>query len=355
MVNDILYPLRCLHGRIHEYFLQRRERKEFIKTIYRPIKKKVKENPEIVFLVMTPEHGNIGDHAIAFAEKKMLQEAMIPYIEVTGRQLNKLKEYKILNVMDGKKILINGGGNLGTLWFNVETLQRDIMISNPDSPIFILPNTIYYEDSEWGKEQLRESIRIYNSHEQLCLYARENVSYEKMKKIYRNVQLIPDMVLSLNECKADTKRSGCILLLRKDVEKTLTEDESNLVISQAKEIFGEKLTFSDMCVNYEISIENRQAEVDKKLEEIRGAELVITDRLHGMIFCAVTGTSCIVLDSKSPKVRGCYDWIKQLEYIRFAENPIEIKDVYNKLPKGQQVYDNENLIKYYRKLISDIV
>ena len=49
------------------------------------------------------------------------------------------------------------------------------------------------------------------------------------------------------------------------------------------------------------------------------SKVVITDRLHGMIFCAITKTPCIVMRSLDHKVTDSYEWIKELNYIRFVD------------------------------------
>ena len=51
-----------------------------------------------------------------------------------------------------------------------------------------------------------------------------------------------------------------------------------------------------------------------------GARVVITDRLHGMVFCAITKTPCIVTKSLDHKVTGTYEWIKDLNYIKLVDN-----------------------------------
>ena len=43
--------------------------------------------------------------------------------------------------------------------------------------------------------------------------------------------------------------------------------------------------------------ENREQLLKQKIEEFQSAELVITDRLHGMIFSVITGTPCIAFDN----------------------------------------------------------
>ena len=79
-MKDILYPLRVLHGKLYEHKLFNEQRKEY-KKIFR-------DNPNTVFLLLTPEHGNIGDHAIAFSETSFISHLGLKYIEITGRKLD---------------------------------------------------------------------------------------------------------------------------------------------------------------------------------------------------------------------------------------------------------------------------
>lgn len=150
-MKDILFPLRRLHGEVHEYF-----------SVAWPYVKYKLRNPNAVFLVFTPEHGNLGDHAIAYAEAKILNNAGIEYMEITGAQLGYLYRKGWLHVMNGATILVNGGGNMGTLWFIAEEITRDIIRKSPKSNVLVLPNTIFYEDSEWGRKEFDNSKICYN-------------------------------------------------------------------------------------------------------------------------------------------------------------------------------------------------
>ncbi|MDK8210749.1 polysaccharide pyruvyl transferase family protein, partial [Bacillus subtilis] len=52
--------------------------------------------------------------------------------------------------------------------------------------------------------------------------------------------------------------------------------------------------------------------------KFKAAEVVLTDRLHGMIFCAITRTPCIVFNNYNHKIESSYnDWLKDLKYIKF--------------------------------------
>lgn len=189
----------------------------------------------------------------------------------------------------------------------------------------------------------------------MYLYARETLSYEIMRNAYKNVKLIPDMVLSLEQQGTKRKREGCLLCLRSDCEKTRSEEEDQIIRYQAAVLFETNVSDTDMVVKDGVSISQREAALQAKFDEFSGAELVITDRLHGMIFCAITGTPCIVVESKSPKVRGCYEWIRDLDYIRFADDVTQIAAEYRKIPKTDHIYTNSHLKHYYRELADDIL
>lgn len=343
MDKDILYPLRKLHGCMYEA-QKRRKTAESLR------KKLLEAGKRTAFFVLSPTHGNMGDHAIAEAVTNMLRGLSIDYIEITTGQLALLDRFGWLSALDGHLILVNGGGNLGTLWPDVERIFRRIIRENPDASVVCLPNTIYYEDSAYGKTELEKSRRIYNAHPRLKLYARERISYDFMKPLYRDVELVPDMALSLNHCGGEEKRSGCMLCLRADREKTITAEMERTVTEQTEALFGARVWRSDMNIGVSVPLEERSAVLERKYSEFRSAELVITDRLHGMIFAAITGTPCIVINSKSPKVKGCYEWVRELEYIKFADAPEQITELYQAIPAKCHCYDHRKLMPLYDKL-----
>ena len=354
MSKDILFPLRRLHGFLYETNLKRKKKRKLIKELIIPAKRIIREKKKVAFLVLTPEHGNLGDHAIALSEMILLRRLNIEYIEITGRQISELRQLKLLPFMNGSTILINGGGNLGTLWPSVELTTQEIIKSNPKSKIVIFPNTIFYEKTEFGEKEKNKSVQIYNQHQHLQLYARERYSYEIMSQLYNNVSLIPDMVLYLNMSQNQKKRAGCLLCLRSDREKTLSDSQQNIIVSEARSLFGSDVAFTDMCVDHPVLPEERETELNKKFDEFLSARLVITDRLHGMIFSAITGTPCIVLESKSHKVRGCYEWIKSLPYIRFADTPEDISPLYRQIPDEVFHYNPDLFDEYYNSLSKQI-
>lgn len=312
-------------------------------------------NRKAVYFIMTPEHGNLGDHAIAYAATKMLDQLHIPFITVSTERLREWQYKKLLHVMNGRPILINGGGNLGTIWFSLELIIRDVIRDNPDSNIMILPNTMYYHDDEKGRKELLATETIYNAHPRLTVYAREKITYQSAAEHFHRVKLVPDLALYLDDSKAQGKRSGCLLCLRSDREKKRTQEEDAEVLRQVRKLFGENIAYRDMNVGHPISPDEREAELKAQCGLFKQAQLVITDRLHGMIFCAITGTPCVVINSQSPKVKGCYEWIEGLHYVRFCDDVKHLTDTILTLPEEGQNYDNSHLIPYFDELKRDFL
>ena len=89
----------------------------------------------------------------------------------------------------------------------------------------------------------------------------------------------------------------------------------------------------------------------EKLRSFAAARLVVTDRLHGMIFSAITGTPCVVLSNYNHKVRGTYEWISYLPYIKFAGSAEEAAGYLPELLSMQDcVYDSGPLEPYFQEL-----
>ena len=98
--------------------------------------------------------------------------------------------------------------------------------------------------------------------------------------------------------------------------------------------------------------------VYNKLTEFASASLVITDRLHGLIFSAITNTPCIAFDNLSGKVHGIYHWIEDIPTIRLINTFKEIKEniycVYGKQGMDVNLHNNYAiLVEYLEKCLAD--
>ena len=65
------------------------------------------------------------------------------------------------------------------------------------------------------------------------------------------------------------------------------------------------------------------------LKKFAKAKIVVTDRLHGMIFTIITNTPCIAINNLSGKVKGVYDTLSDIEKnkIIFIEDKADVEKI----------------------------
>jgi len=307
--------------------------------------------------IATPTHRNLGDHAIVYAQYKFMKDLdeNLSFFEFSRREYEKNASAISFFTTRNTKIVIDGGGNLGTLWIEEENKMRDIVSRFKENAIFIFPQTAYFEESEYGKAELDKSVKVYDEHKNLIIMARDRLTYDLLSKHLENASVIycPDIVLYIDdaECGEVSKNRKIILLcLREDKERVLED-------SQRKEL-EEYLVEHQMMIkqtstlaNHSVHAGERTKNLREKWMEFSASKLIITDRLHGMIFSAITGTPCIALNNVSGKVQGGYAWIKELPYIYYCE---DIKELYDVIPMyygmEQQHYDRQILRHEFDRL-----
>lgn len=328
---------------------------------YKDYKKFCQKQKQKEFLIFnSPIHGNIGDHAIIYAEYKLLEKLNIRAFEIPTFQEKYYFDYIKKNISQDAIISITGGGFIGSQWLEEQSLVLKVIQEFYQHKIIIFPSTLYFKDSEQGKADLKRTKEIFNKAEDLTIFTREDKTYEFAKEQYKTakIYLAPDIVLSLNKMKEEKQREGILICLRKDVEKNLTEEKINEIIKTVRE-YDKKITFTDTVMDYPISIKDREKEFNQKMDEFAKVKLVITDRLHGMIFAYLTNTPCIVFSNYNYKVEGVYQWIKEkkCDTIIYETTIDKIKEdvekMYNKqsnLKKIEDEFDFDELRRILKSL-----
>lgn len=323
--------------------------KERLKTL-----KKSKGDKRII-LIGAPVHGNLGDHAIIMAEKQLFKKILtdvelidieMPFFRCCKNELKKC-------ISKNDVIVISGGGWLGNQWIHNEYTVRDIINSYQNNRIVIMPQTIYYEMQPDMNKQVLEAEKIYSSHEKLLLCLRDLNSYEFARiHNFKEILYVPDIALYLNYDNLNLKRNRVLLCKREDIEKCILDDvwKKIEIALNAKE---QSYTYTTTVVK-NVDVCHRENAVVKKLKEFASSKLVITDRLHAMIFSAITGTPCIAFDNTSKKVSGVYEWIKNLKYIHFVEDVEGAICIMNKVLAGEiegDIYKSPDFNELIEKIL----
>lgn len=250
-------------------------------------------------------------------------------------------------------ITILGGGNFGDL-YEYEIYRQNIIRSFKNNKIVSFPQTFVFSDTKEGKRQLERAKKIYSAHKNLVLTARENLSLGLIKQNFPDniVILTPDIVLYLDKTIPEFSRKGVVTCLRNDKEKFLSDKDNEFILSVLKTNF-ENVDIRDTHLG---DIDYNPSLLYEKLEELlitfKSAELVVTDRLHGMIFCYITNTPCIVFQNNNHKISESYNWLMDADihlFKKFCINEFNIAlDDYKSFDKYK------SLIKDFEPLIKEV-
>lgn len=271
------------------------------------------------FIFLAADYGNLGDVAITHAQELFLREKLPSYTIVNvpiSKTLSDLKAIKNICSKDDIITLV-GGGNMSDLYYDIELLRQLVIKCFPNNKIYSFPQTIFFTNSRQGDYMLKRTKRCYNKRrDNLTLVARETVSYNKMSELFScEVKYMPDVVMLLDKREPSFSREGITFCLRDDKEKK-NKSEFDISLKTILSTQGYKIVNYDTHIEKErLSHLEQEEELNKILCQFKKSQWVVTDRLHGMIFCFITQTPCIVFPNVNYKVEKCYEWIKDCGYI----------------------------------------
>ena len=284
-----------------------------------------------IFIFLSADYGNIGDLAISKAQENFLKDNLKDYevfpvpISKTRIWLGSIKK----QVTSADIITIIGGGNMGSLYPDIEDLRQLVIQSFPYNKIVCFPQTLDWEESQSSHKALKKLVKIYASHPDIHVFARELITYKKLEDVFnsqKNVKVgfVPDIVMSTSAKQLgvlnSSKPTGILTCLRNDKECAL-KAKHYAILDSAIGDTGLTLTKTDTHAG---GSGLSKAECDKllsnKIQQFAEAQLVITDRLHGMILCILSGTPCLVLPNSNHKIRQTYlNWLKDHPRVIFVE------------------------------------
>lgn len=306
-----------------------------------------------VFLLGTEEFGNIGDHQINESVVAFLRQALPDHFihEVTLKQWQMHKSFLKKYIRYNDLIVFAGGGNFGDTYPAAQNLRTEVIRLWPRNPKIVFPQTVYFSDSEKGKNMLVEAKLLFTRENNVVLFAREKLSFAFAQTHFScESYLAPDIVLFSDVLQGTARDQRILLCLRRDIEKSMPA-ETALAIENLCRLSGFATEYTDLQLDYDVDREFRKQMIEEKMRQWRKAKMVVTDRLHGMVFAAITGTPCIVFSSFNHKVRGTYEWIRYLPYIRYVESVEEMEACMPELLAMENCkFDNTPLKPYYERL-----
>ncbi|MBS6717470.1 MAG: polysaccharide pyruvyl transferase family protein [Bifidobacterium longum] len=300
-----------------------------------------------ILLCDVPNHGNLGDQAIALAEEAYLSGLGLRYDEVDQiGGIEDLVYYRHILPLD-TTVILHGGGNMGSLYKSFEFLRAADIGAFPHGKVISMPQTADYRDSE-GRMLSRYMRHVYSSADHVMLLARDEPSFETMKRLFPMVQveLTPDIVMTYETPYAHVPlagRQGALVAFRSDGE-VATHPTFEDVSDRLNALGLSDVRKTDTALGtgglLNIPADKREPMVYGKLEEFSRARIVVTDRLHGMVMSAITGTPCVAFNNSNGKVRALYEtWLRSCPYIRFSDGTDWRECVEDVLETSDNCYD----------------
>ncbi len=267
-----------------------------------------KDNTKRLYLFGVPEHLNYGDIAIFVAEMKFLKENLSDFEIITIPERLVIQQIPIVKsvIKSNDIIALHGGGNMGDIWPFPDKVRQSVIRNFGDNYHLVsFPQSISYSNKSW----IIEMNKLLENCIDISIFARDNRSFEIMKNEFPSnvkVFLVPDIVMDINIENNITKKKEVLFLMRRDKEK-LNNNYYKKIKKNITENYKYKMSDTVGDIWYPINRRSAPKRLNNKLEEIQKARLVVTDRLHGMIFSYVTKTPVIVFDNNNHKIKNFYN------------------------------------------------
>lgn len=296
-------------------------------------------------LLGLPYYLNIGDLLIWQGELDFLKRS--PH-----RCLNRGIHYSDRSkTTSDTLVLLQGGGNFGDLWREIQEERLEIIEEYKSNPILIFPVTCYYQ----SESIMRSDAEAMSRHSKLTICARDRESYNTLKANFsNNILLVPDMAFCIDqsEWKVGPARKRTLFLKRTDKELAGTspfETDGNtthvdvrdwpsierdplcwLVYIQIRRISGlarrvKWLIGFSMFVRklgdwyYQGYCRNKL--IREGVSFVNNYETIYTTRLHVAILSILLKKPVTLIDNSYGKNRNYYEtWLADVDSVQFIHS-----------------------------------
>lgn len=284
-----------------------------------------------IYLFGSAEYMNYGDIAISSAEVSFLSHEFPDsvVIEVPERLIFKCAEDVKKHINDHDVIVFQGGGNMGDIWPEQEKMRQFVFHEFKSHKIVSFPQSVGYTSVE--SDNLKKTISVARDAKDITFFLRDINSFNFVKENFPanvKVSMSPDIVLTLDETSDEVGRStSCTAFLRRDKERE-RDSRVNELLKHISENYTVEMS-DTVGDNWKIvNAKTRPKLLTVLWNQFRSTDVVVTDRLHGMIFSVITNTPVIVFDNNNHKIRNFYNtWLKEIPSILFVKDETD-EDIY---------------------------
>lgn len=300
---------------------------------YLRIRKKIQSEGNKILFIGSSTYNNLGDHLLASNSLLFLRKVFPEYviIEIPTQIYKRFSKELEKDISVIIPVIISGGGWMGSLWPEDEYMMQRMLSSFSDNKIIIFPQTIYYDLNIDNKKIIEDANRTYGRCSDLTLLVRDRCSFTTSKKQLNieKIYLVPDMGLYGINVETNYKAGTVFCCFRNDREAMITSCVIQDIIRVAEER-GFDISYYNTLLRHAVPEDERDGQINMVLKQIENAEVVITDRLHGMVFAVICGCRCLAIDNITHKVSGVYNkWLLNNPRVKLCD--INKDDIYTML------------------------
>jgi exopolysaccharide biosynthesis protein PssK len=293
-----------------------------------------------------PNYGNVGDSAIWLGERALLKRlgARVAYATDPAS----FREDRLRASVGSGPIFLQGGGNLGDLWPDIQAFRERVVGAFPENPIVQLPQSIHFGD----RRTLDRARRVFGAHPRFTLLVRDRRSLDVARaELTRDAALCPDMAFGLGPLsRSRVPVHDVVSLVRRDDKEAAgaragihaaqgmvadwSEDDRRT--ARWRGVIRKALRPRFMGGSWRHVVHVYDALARWRLREgvdlLSGGRVVLTDRLHGHILCTLLGVPHVAMDNSYGKVSSFVEtWTSGLPIVRFAESPEQARSLLREL------------------------
>ncbi len=333
-------------------------------------------------LLNYPDYPNIGDHLIGLGTLVYL----LHHCQAKVNYLAGLQNFRAEQLQEriGQGIIIlQGGGNLGDLWYEHQSFREEIISQYHNRRIIIMPQTIHFQ----SQARLDHTAQVFNAHPDLTILVRDRHSESLARNHFNQCRIIPapDMAFwlvdlpwlpwfqlnfqqyghPLYHCRKDAEMPPLFqpenLPLRKMtvadwlppaqwLERQMITPDSPWywqlpgVVRLYRELWQKRLSQTTAWLAYHpwhywhpynklwqalpepLMARESWHYCYQGIYQFNRYPCVITNRLHGHILCVLLGIPHVFLPNSYGKNQLWYEtWTSQIANVRFVTSPEEVR------------------------------
>ncbi len=283
-------------------------------------------NDAHIILLDYPNYSNVGDSLIWLGE--------IAYLKIRGLKVNYVCDTENYNKNNIRKIinknsiiLMNGGGNFGTLWEKVHQFRLKVIQDFPSIKIIQLPQTAYFDE----EEKIKEIADVIRQHGNYTFLARSKKTYDFANEhLDAELHICPDMAFFIGGISPDLNpKHDRFILSRADLEKfsdalsdkaqfnqNLNYEIADWMNASKYERFLHRLEMHSGWLRKIVDPNNllllclwnhlSRVRMKRGIKLLSSGRVVMTDRLHAHILSILIGKPHVIADNSYGKISDFY-------------------------------------------------